>query len=176
MVAKILIGTDDDLGDDDLGDIVDVYVFDVRLAQRLLVSSGLMLVACAAAGAAMSRQPFSGNRLIFSILVALLVSTALAAAWGVLIGATRLRRSGDRFVVHRRGFARHHGGLATRTRWVDIAAVHHIGPHGGSKLTAWNGRAYVCRIERRDGSSTTIDNYVVDAVRLGREIEQRSLL
>lgn len=171
MVATTLVGTDDDLGD-----TVASYVFDVRLARGLLITAGAVFTACAVASVLMSTPLFPWSGVVFSMLMVALIGSALAAAWGVLIGASRLRRSDDRFVVHRLGLAHHQGQHIARVRWVDIAAVHQIGPRQASRLALWNGSAYRCHVERRDGASTTFDNYVVDAVGLGGEIERRSLL
>lgn len=122
-------------------------------------------------------DPDVRRRAIASILTpSLFAGIGLLTAWGVAIAVARLRRSDDLFVVHRFGLARHHDSGITRTRWVDIVSVDQVGPGRGSRLARWNGSDYVCRIERRDGTTITFDNYIVDAPSLGRAIEQRSLL
>jgi len=170
LVTNTLTSTDDDLGD-----TVATYVFDIRLARSLLLVSGLAFVGCAVTWALMTSIRGEGG--ISSVLIsAPFAVTGLLTAWGVAVAATRLRRSDDLFVVHRLGLAHHHDSGVTRTRWVDIASVDHVGPEGGSRTARWNGSDYVCRVERRDGTSVTFDNYIIDAPSLGRAIEQRSLL
>lgn len=172
MVANTLIGTDDDLGD-----TVATYVFDVRLAHSLLLASGSALTGCLVVGIVGSASHLLGNGAIASVLVSVVLgAVALLAAGGVASAITRLRRSDDLFVVHHFGLARHHRGGVARTRWVDIAMVIHAGANVGAVLPRWNGSDYVCRIGLRDGTATTFDNYIVDAAALGRDIEQRSLL
>ncbi len=169
MVTNTLIDTGDDLGDTE-----DIYVFDVSLARRLLISS-LVLLGVALVGLVVVIR-FAGDGITTSLLAPVaLGSLALAASWGLLIAATRLRRRGDRFIVRRFGLAHHHNEAITLIRWVDIAVVTHSGTDDGSRIARTFGTEYRCRIDLRDGGSSTFDNYVLDAAALGREIERRSL-
>ena len=158
----------------DLGDTVDVYVFDVGLARGLLVSSGVTLTASLMGLFVMTR--FGGGGVAASVLTPVVLSVlALSAAWALLVAATRLRRRRDRFVVRRFGLAHHHDRIVTFTRWVDIAVVTHSGSNDGSRIARLSGTEYRCRIDLRDGGIRVFDNYVVDGAALGQEIERRSL-
>lgn len=169
MVTNTLTDTESDLGD-----TVATYVFDTRLAHTLLIWSGLALAGCLAGLVIVIGTAGSGMATAV-IAPILLIGVALVAAWGVLLATTRLRRKSDRFVVRKSGLAHHHDGLVTRTRWVDIALVTHSGSQTGSRMARWNGGDYRCRVEVRGAGTRMFDNYVVDAVSLGREIESRSL-
>lgn len=167
MATNTLIGADDDIGD-----TVDTFVFDLRLARSLLSVSGLVVAGSAGAGTGVVALHLFGRGSSMTILLsAVVIISGAVGAWGVVVAGSRLARRNDRFVVHRRGFARHHDGSVVHTRWSDIETVTETGTNRGSRLARWSGADYLCRIERRDGVTTTFDNYIVDAAVLGREVE-----
>lgn len=174
MTAMVAMATNTLLGaDDDIGDIVDTFFFDVRLARSLLVVSGLVCVATLGVGLP-AADHLPGNTMMSVLFLALMLGSGFAALWGVVIAATRLRRRSDRFVVHQHGLAWHREGSVLRIRWVDVTAVTHSGPNSGSRLGRWLGTDYLCRVDRRRGSPISFDSYVINASALGSEIATRS--
>lgn len=170
MVTHTLIDTDDGLGE-----TVATYLFDIHLARSLLRSS-TATVAASLVGIGLTTRVTGRVVEAPTLTPVVLGGLAMAASWGVLIAATRLRRRSDLFVIRRFGLAHHHDGRVSFTRWVDIAGVTHSGSGRRSRLSRWAGGEYCCRVDLRDGSTSTFDNYVLDAATLGSEIERRSLL
>lgn len=161
--------------DDDLGDVVDTYLFDVGLARSLLfVSVALAIVLLGSGSPAEEHMP--GHTIVSALLPVAMLASGLVAVCLFVVAATRSRRRADRFVVHRDGLAWHHDSAVTRIRWSDVRSVTESGADNGSTLGRWLGTDYLCTIDRRNGTAISFDTYVINASSLGREIAERSAI